>query len=30
MFQIVVLDKALESPWEFREIKLVSPEGNQP
>ena len=25
-----MLEKALESPWDCKEIKLVSPKGNQP
>ena len=29
-FQIVVLDKTLESPLDSKEIKLVNPKGNQP
>ena len=29
-FQIVVLENALESPLDSREIKLVNPKGNQP
>ena len=29
-FQIVVLEKALESPLDCREIKPVNPKGNQP
>ena len=29
-FQIVVLDKTLESPWGYQEIKPVNPKGNQP
>ena len=29
-FQVVVLAKTLESPWDCKEIKLVNPEGNQP
>ena len=29
-FWIVVLEKALESPWDSKEIKPVSPKGNQP
>ena len=29
-FQNVVLEKALESPLDFKEIKPVSPKGNQP
>ena len=29
-FQIVVLEKALESPLDYKEIKPVNPEGNQP
>ena len=29
-FQIVVLEKTLESPWDCKEIKPVSPKGNQP
>ena len=28
-FQIVVLEKTLESPWDSKEIKSVNPEGNQ-
>ena len=27
---IVILEKTLESPLDFREIKPVNPEGNQP
>ena len=29
-FQIVTLDKTLESPWDFKEIKPVNPKGSQP
>ena len=29
-FQIVVLEKTLESPLDCKEIKLVNPRGNQP
>ena len=29
-FQIGVLEKTLESPWECKEIKPVNPKGNQP
>ena len=29
-FQIVVLDKTLESPWDYKEIEPVNPKGNQP
>ena len=29
-FQIVVLEKTLENPLDCKEIKLVSPKGNQP
>ena len=29
-FYIVVLEKTLESPLDYKEIKLVSPKGNQP
>ena len=29
-FQIVVLEKTLESPLDYREIKPVNPKGNQP
>ena len=29
-FQIVVLEKTLESPLNSKEIKLVNPKGNQP
>ena len=29
-FQIVVLEKTLESPLDYKEIKPVSPKGNQP
>jgi len=29
-FQIVVLEKILESPWDSKEIKPVNPKGNQP
>ena len=29
-FQIVVLEKTLESPLDSKEIKLVNPKGNQP
>ena len=29
-FQIVVLEKTLESPLDFKEIKPVNPKGNQP
>ena len=29
-FQIVVLEKTLESPLDFKEIKQVNPKGNQP
>ena len=29
-FQIVVLDKILESPLDCKEIKPVNPKGNQP
>ena len=29
-FQIVVLEKALESPLDYKEIKPVNPKGNQP
>ena len=29
-FQTVVLEKALESPLDYKEIKPVNPEGNQP
>ena len=29
-FQIVVLDKTFESPWDYKEIKPVNPKGNQP
>ena len=29
-FQIVVLEKTLESPWNCKEIKPVNPKGNQP
>ena len=29
-FQIVVLEKTLGIPFDSKEIKLVSPEGNQP
>ena len=29
-FQIVVLEKALESPLDSKEIKSVNPKGNQP
>ena len=28
-FQIVVLEKTLKSPWDFKEIKPVNPKGNQ-
>ena len=28
-FQTVVLEKTLESPSDFKEIKLVNPKGNQ-
>ena len=30
LFQIVVLEKTLESPSGCKEIKLVNPKGNQP
>ena len=26
----MLLEKALESPWDCKEIKLLSPKGNQP
>ena len=29
-FQIVVLKKTLESPLDYKEVKLVNPKGNQP
>ena len=29
-FQIVVLEKTLESPWDSKDIKPVNPKGNQP
>ena len=29
-FQIVVLEKTLESPMDCKEIKVVNPKGNQP
>ena len=29
-FQIVVLQKTLESPFEYKEIKSVNPKGNKP
>ena len=29
-FLTVVLEKTLESPMDFKEIKLVNPKGNQP
>ena len=29
-FWIVVLEKTLESPLDFKEIKTVNPKGNQP
>ena len=29
-FRIVVLEKTLESPLDFKELKLVNPKGNQP
>ena len=29
-FQIVVLEKTLESPLDCKEIKLINPKGNQP
>ena len=29
-FQIVVLEKTLESPVDSKEIKLIHPKGNQP
>ena len=29
-FQIVVLEKILESPFDCKKIKLVNPKGNQP
>ena len=29
-FRIVVLEKTLESPLDYKEIKLVNPKGNQP
>ena len=29
-FQLVVLEKTLESPLNFKEIKIVNPKGNQP
>ena len=29
-FQIIVLEKTLESPLEYKEIKPVNPKGNQP
>ena len=29
-FQILVLEKTLESPWDCKEIKSVNPKGNQP
>ena len=29
-FQIVVLEKTLESPLDSKEIKLVNPKGNEP
>ena len=29
-FQTVVLEKALEIPWDYKEIKPVNPKGNQP
>ena len=29
-FQIVVLEKTLESPLDSKEIKLFNPNGNQP
>ena len=29
-FWIVVLEKTLESPLDFKEIKTVNPQGNQP
>ena len=29
-FQIVVLEKTLESPLDCKELKLVNPKGNQP
>ena len=29
-FPIVVLEKALESPFDSKKIKLVNPKGNQP
>ena len=29
-FQIVVLEKTLENPLDYKEIKLVNPEGNKP
>ena len=28
-FQIVVLDKTLESSWDCKEIKIINPKGNQ-
>ena len=30
MLWTVVLEKTLESPWEYEEIKPVNPKGNQP
>ena len=30
LFQTVVLEKTLESPWDSKEIKPVNPKGNQP
>ena len=29
-FRTVVLEKTLENPWEYKEIKSVNPKGNQP
>ena len=30
VFQTVVLEKTLESPWDSKEIKPVNPKGNKP
>ena len=30
MFQIVVLEKTLKSPFDSKEMKPVNPKGNQP
>ena len=29
-FQIVVMEKTLQNPLDYKEIKLVNPKGNQP